>query len=157
MEIVIRAAVTYTAVWLVLRVAGKRSLAEITTFDFVLLLIISETTQASLADRNSSITSSLLLIVTMVGMDVGLSLLKRHSRGLEKALDSAPLVLVEDGALLKDRMTRARVDEGDILAAARTLRGLERLDQVKYAVLERNGGITIIPRERAEPEGRVTV
>jgi uncharacterized membrane protein YcaP (DUF421 family) len=55
-------------------------------------------------------------------------------------------VIVDDGKLLHDRMDKARVDELDILHAARQLQGLERLDQIKYAVLERSGGITIIPK-----------
>jgi uncharacterized membrane protein YcaP (DUF421 family) len=57
-----------------------------------------------------------------------------------------PLVLVEDGRQLKDRMDKVRVSEDDIMEQARTLHGLERMDQVKYAVLERSGGITIVPR-----------
>jgi uncharacterized membrane protein YcaP (DUF421 family) len=57
-------------------------------------------------------------------------------------------VLIENGKLLKDRMDKARVDESDILAKARELQGLERLDQIKYAVLERSGGITIIPEQQ---------
>jgi uncharacterized membrane protein YcaP (DUF421 family) len=57
-----------------------------------------------------------------------------------------PLVIVENGRLLKDRMDRSRIDEEDVLEAARELRGLERLDQIKYAVLERHGSISIIPQ-----------
>jgi uncharacterized membrane protein YcaP (DUF421 family) len=144
---VIRAAATYVFVWLVFRVAGKRSLAETTTFDFVLLLIISETTQAALIDHDNSLTNSFLLILTMVGIDVALSWWKQRFKPLEKLLDGVPLLILADGIPIKDRMDKARVDEGDILAAARNLQGLERLEQIKYAVLERNGVITVIPRE----------
>jgi uncharacterized membrane protein YcaP (DUF421 family) len=59
-------------------------------------------------------------------------------------------VIIEDGRLLEDRMAKARVDEMDILFNAREKLGLERLDQIKYAVLERNGGITIIPKQPGE-------
>jgi uncharacterized membrane protein YcaP (DUF421 family) len=59
----------------------------------------------------------------------------------------ALLVLVEDGKLLKERMDKARVGEEDILTAARELQGLERLEQIKYAVLERSGGISIVPAQ----------
>jgi uncharacterized membrane protein YcaP (DUF421 family) len=150
MESVIKGAVVYFFVWLIFRLAGKRSLAEITTFDFVLLLIISETTQSALMDRDNSMTNSILLIVTMVGMDILLSLWKQRSPRVEMIIDGLPLVVLVDGAPLRERMKKARVDEGDILAAARQLRGLERLDQIKYAVLERNGGISIIPRRSPE-------
>ncbi len=60
-----------------------------------------------------------------------------------------PLLLVEDGRPLKKRMDKARVDEEDILASARQSQGLERMDQIKYAVLERSGGISIVPKQAA--------
>jgi uncharacterized membrane protein YcaP (DUF421 family) len=82
-------------------------------------------------------------------LDIGLSWVKRHSKTLDKVLDDVPLVIVEDGVALKDRMAKARVDEDDVLSAARHLQGLERLDQIRYAVLERSGGISIVPKKNA--------
>jgi uncharacterized membrane protein YcaP (DUF421 family) len=149
MDSVLRGLVTYAFVWLIFRISGKRSLAEMTTFDFVLLLIVSETTQSALAGDDNSLTNSFLLIVTLVGIDVGLSLWKQYSPRLEKLMDGVPLVILENGTPLKDRMNKARVDEADILAAARELQGLDRLEQIKYAVLERHGGISIIPQSQA--------
>jgi uncharacterized membrane protein YcaP (DUF421 family) len=146
MDTILRAAVTYLFLLLIFRIAGKRSLAQITTFDFVLLLIISEATQNALVSNDNSMTNAFLLIVALLGMDVGLSMWKQRSPLLEKLMDDVPLVIVEDGRPLKDRMDRCRVDEEDVLAAARQLRGLERMEQVKYAVLERSGGITIIAK-----------
>jgi len=122
-------------------------LAEITTFDFILLLIVSETTQNALSGTDYSITNSLLPIVTLVGIDVGLSLVKQYWPTVDKIIDGVPLIL-EDGRPHAERMAKSRVDEADILAAARRSQGLERLDQIKYAVLERDGGISIIPAER---------
>jgi uncharacterized membrane protein YcaP (DUF421 family) len=75
-----------------------------------------------------------------------LSLWKRRSPTIEKLLDGVPLVVVENGQPLRDRMNKARIDENDVLTAARELQGLERMEQIKYAVLERSGGISIIPR-----------
>jgi uncharacterized membrane protein YcaP (DUF421 family) len=54
--------------------------------------------------------------------------------------------VVDNGKLLKERLTRERLDESEILAAARERHGLERMDDIKYAVLERSGGITIVPK-----------
>jgi uncharacterized membrane protein YcaP (DUF421 family) len=147
MDAVLRSVVVYVILLLVFRIAGKRSLAQITTFDFVLLLVVGEATQQALLGDDFSITNGFLVIVTLIAMDIGLSLLKGRFPGLEKWLDSKPVVILEEGKLLKDRMKKARIDEADILAKARELHGLERLDQVKYAVLEQSGGITIIPKE----------
>ncbi len=55
-------------------------------------------------------------------------------------------MIVEDGRVLKDRMQRARIDVDDVLQAAREHQGLDRMDQIKFAVLERTGEISIIPK-----------
>jgi uncharacterized membrane protein YcaP (DUF421 family) len=149
MESVLRAAATYFIVWLVFRISGKRSLSEMSTFDFVLLLIISETTQAALVDDDNSVTNSVLLIATFFTIELVLSFFKEWSPRVERIMDSAPLLIVADGQLLSLPARKERVDAADILEAARTLRGLERLDQIKYAVLERNGEITVIPKSAA--------
>src|SRR5687768_15941804 len=122
MDCVLRGAATYVIVWLIFRLAGKRSLAETTTFDFVLLLIISETTQSALVGKDNSLTNSFLLIVTMVGLDIALSLWKQRSEAVDKLLDSVPLVILADGIPIKERLDKERIDEGDSLAAARQLR-----------------------------------
>lgn len=148
MAAVLRSIVIYLLLLVVFRISGKRSLSQITTFDFVLLLVIGEATQQALLGEDFSLTNAFLVIVTLVAVDIFISLLKQRSKTFEKLIDSAPLVLIENGKLLKDRMDKARVDEADILAKARELQGLERLDQIKYAVLERSGGITIIPEQQ---------
>lgn len=148
MDAVIRAAAIYVFVWLVFRLAGKRTLSETTTFDFVLLLIIAETTQQALLGEDFSVTNAFILITTLVGIDIGLSLIKQRWPKAEKVIDGEPVVLVADGRPLEDRMKRARVDRQDILEAARRLQGLERFEQIKYAVLEQSGGITIVPKQK---------
>ena len=147
MDSVLRAVTIYVALMVIMRVAGKRSLAQITTFDFVLLLIIGEATQQALLGQDFSMTNAIIVIVTLVVVDIGLSFIKRQSKTIDKVLDDVPLVIVEDGVALKDRMDKARVDESDVLSAARHLQGLERLDQIRYAVLERSGGISIVPKK----------
>jgi uncharacterized membrane protein YcaP (DUF421 family) len=148
MESVFRGAVTYVFVWLIFRIAGKRSLAQITTFDAVLLLIISETTQAALTDNDNSITNSFLLILTLLGVDVVFSCLKQRFPAMEKVVDGVPLILLDRRGLNQDAMAKERIDEADILAAARELCGIANLSQIEYAILEQSGGITIIPKRR---------
>jgi uncharacterized membrane protein YcaP (DUF421 family) len=147
MDSILRGAAVYLVLLLLFRITGKRSLAQITTFDFVLLLIISEAIQQAMIDNDNSMTNAFLIVLTLLGLDVAISLLKQRSPTFEKLIDDVPLVLVEDGRPLKDRMDKARVDESDILSSARELQGLERMDQIKYAVLERSGGISIIPKQ----------
>ena len=154
METIVRAAVIYLALLVIFRIMGQRSLSQITTFDFVLLLIISEAIQNGLVGQSYSVTNALLLILTLVGIDLALSELKQHSPRLERWMEGLPVILVDQGRLLHDRLNKARVDESDILTAARQAHGLERLEQIKYAVLERNGGISIVPWDDAARAGR---
>lgn len=145
MEVVLRAVTIYFALMVLFRLAGRRSLAEFTPFDLILLLVIGEATQEALLGDDYSITTSLLSIATLVVLDVGLSMLKLRSKGVARWLDGSPTLVVEHGRPLRARMAEARLQDDDILQAARQGQGLERMDQIKYAILEPNGKISIIP------------
>lgn len=147
MDAVLRAGAIYIFLLLLFRISGRRTLSEITTFDFVLLLIIGEATQQGLLGDDFSVTNALLLIATLIVMDIALSLFKEHVPIAGKLLDGMPMVLVENGQPLRDRMKKARVDEYDIMEEARRAQGLERMDQIKYAVLEVSGAISIVPKD----------
>jgi uncharacterized membrane protein YcaP (DUF421 family) len=147
MEAIIRAAVVYVFLLILFRLAGKRTLAEVTTFDFVLLLIISEAIQQAMIDGDNSMTNAFLLVTTLVGLNVLFSEIKQRFKSAERVLDGLPLLIVEHGKPLHERMQKERVDVDDVLDAAREIHGLEKLEQIKYAVLERNGKISIIPSE----------
>jgi uncharacterized membrane protein YcaP (DUF421 family) len=145
MESVIRGLIVYLFLLLVFRLAGKRTLSEATAFDLVLLLIISETTQQAMVNDDHSMTNGALLILTLVGTDIFLSFLKRWVPALEPVLDGTAVILIRDGQVLEDRLKHERVDRSDILEAARLQLGLEKLDQIKLAVLERSGKISVVP------------
>lgn len=146
MNVVIRTIAIYMFLLMIFRISGKRSLSQMTSFDFVLILIIGESTQQALLGNDFSITNAILVISTLMIFDIGLSLFKGYVPETEKWIDGLPLVILKDGNPIQERMKKARVEEDDILAAARETQGLERLDQIKYAVLERSGGISIIPK-----------
>jgi uncharacterized membrane protein YcaP (DUF421 family) len=146
MDIVIRAAIIYFALVVIFRLAGKRSIAQVTTFDFILLLIIAEAVQQAIVVDDYSLTRALLLVVTLVIMDIGLSIAKQRWPAAARLFDGLPVIIVEDGKPLRERMDAERVDENDVLQAAREIHGLEHMGQVKHAVLETNGGISVIPR-----------
>jgi uncharacterized membrane protein YcaP (DUF421 family) len=147
MDAVLRAAAIYFLLLVLFRIAGKRTLSDVTTFDFVLLLIIGEATQQALLGEDFSLTNAFLVILTLIGIDIALSLWQQHWPWLDQWLEGVPLVIVEHGQPLRERMQRARVSEEDILTAARERQGLARMDQIEYAVLERSGGISIIPKQ----------
>lgn len=147
MNPVLRGAVIYLFLLVIFRVMGKRTLSQITTFDFVLLLIIGECTQQALLGEDYSMTNALVVIIALVGIDLLISFLKGKSVLFDRAVDGLPLILVEHGKVLKKRMEKVGVEVDDVMEAARIHQGLEHIGQVKFAVLERDGTISIIPWE----------
>jgi uncharacterized membrane protein YcaP (DUF421 family) len=146
MDAVLRATAIYLFLLLLFRIAGRRSLSEITTFDFVLLLIIGEATQQALLGDDFSITNAAVLIVTLFTIDIVLAHVKQWLPKVGLMIDGTPTVLVCDGKPDERALARSRVSLEDILAAAREQQGLERLDQIKFAILEAGSGISVIPR-----------
>lgn len=145
MDPVLRGLAIYVALLVIFRISGKRTLAQITTFDFVLLLIVSEATQQGLLGDDFSVTNAVVVVATLVGADIALSFVKEKSAALSKVADGLPVLVFRDGQPIEHRMRRARIDGDDILASARQSHGIERLDQVKYAVLEPSGSISVVP------------
>ncbi len=146
MDEVLRAVGIYATLLVIFRITGKRTLAETTPFDLVLLLIFSEALQNALIDDDNSVTAAITVILTLVVVNIAMSELREHSSRAERVLEGVPIVIMEDGKLLVDRMEHTRVDVGDILAAARQTQGIEHLEDVRLAVLERSGAISIVPK-----------
>jgi uncharacterized membrane protein YcaP (DUF421 family) len=145
MESVFRGLAVYFVLLLVTRLSGRRSLAQVTPFDFVLLLIIAETTQQALLGDDFSVTNAFVLIVTLFFADVLMSFLKQWSSRAALLLDGTPTVLISRGRIDREAMRRARLNLDDIMKAAREQHGLRRLDQVDFAVLEVSGTLSIVP------------
>lgn len=147
MEMVLRAIAIYLILLVVFKVAGRRALLQMTSFDLILLLIISEATQQALLGDDFSVTGAMLTIITLVVVDMLFGYMKKFISGAESVLDGSPVVLVENGIPLADKMEKVDVSCDDILVAARQNQGITELSKIKYAILERNGHISIIPVE----------
>ena len=146
MDSVFRGLAIFVLLLLVFRIAGKRTLHETTTFDFVLILIVSETVQQAMIDNDNSVTNAFILIVTLVGVNVVFSLLKQRFKWFAKITEGTPVVVIENGRVHRERMEKERIDEDDVLNSARELHGLRGMDDVESAVLERDGTISVIPK-----------
>src|SRR5829696_2265431 len=149
MDAVLRAVVVYLFLLIVIRIAGKRSVSQLTTFDLVVILILSEATQQALLGDDFSVLNAFLVIMTLVGLQFLFDSVGQRWKRFGRVIDGSPVVVLEDGRPLSDRLKRARVDEADILEQARRSQGIDSLDQIKYAVLERGGGISVIPKSSA--------
>ena len=154
MDSVQRALAVDLALLIVTRSAGRRTLAQVTVFDFVLVLIIAETTGQALQADDYSLVNTLIVVVTLVLADVVLSYAKAWLPTVGALLDGPPTVLIAQGRIDAKALARSRVGLDEILESARDKQGLQRLDQIDCAVLEVGGGISIIPKspdEKAPP------
>jgi uncharacterized membrane protein YcaP (DUF421 family) len=145
MEFFLRTLAIYLFLLVLFRLTGKRTLSELSTFDFILLLIISEATQNALIDDDKSLVAGLAVVLTLVLLDLAMSYLKKRFGVIEKITEGVPVVLVDRGKVIQEHLDKTRVTVSDILQTARLTHGLERMEQIKYAVLETSGGISIIP------------
>jgi uncharacterized membrane protein YcaP (DUF421 family) len=149
MDTVLRSVAVYLFVLVVFRIGGKRSLSQITTFDFIFLLIISEATQQALLGNDFSIVNAWVAISTLIALEAAFSWLERRFPTFGRVAESLPVVLLENGKLIPDAAKREGVTLHEILAEGREKHGLERAEQFKYAILERHGGISVVPTDDA--------
>lgn len=146
MDMVLRAIAIYLVLMVVFKIAGRRALLQMTSFDLILLLIISEATQQALLGNDFSVTGAALTIITLVVVDILFGTLKKYVKGAENLIDGTPVVLVENGQMLENKMREADITRDDIMVSARNNQGIADLAEIKFAILERNGHISIIPK-----------
>ena len=146
-----RAAGLYGFLLVVFRISGRRTLAQVTNFDLILVLIIGDATQQALIGDDFTITTALLAVSTLVVLDVALSWAKQRWHAIDVLVDGLPLPLMLAGSRRPEQMASEGVTDDDLLMAGRQAHGLERLDQIEHAILESNGAISIVPaRTRRE-------
>lgn len=145
MELILRALVIYGALLLLTRISGPRQLSEATTFDVALIVVVAEATGNALVGEDYSVTAAVVVMAVLIAADTGLSFMKNRFGALERLMEGKPVILINRGQLEEDTMKRERIDNADILQAARREASLERLAEIKYAILEKNGAISVIP------------
>jgi len=151
-DAVVRATVIYFFLIICFRLSGRRTIGQATTFDMMLMLIISEAVSAALTNGDQSLGRAVTLVLTLIGLNVIMSFVKLSSKRADRLIDGVPIVLIRDGALQHGTMRKARVDEEDLLEAARQEQGLAALSDVEVATLERSGHISIVPKENKQAE-----
>jgi uncharacterized membrane protein YcaP (DUF421 family) len=153
MDSVLRLAIVYVFLMVLFRVSGRRTVANMSRFDLVVVLLISELLQQAMTGNDFSLVNALVLCTTLVALDLAFSWIKLRWPHMDQLIEGVPVLLVERGRPLHTVMREMRVDEADVLEAARRIHGLRDLDQVQFAVLETNGSISIIPEAPTSRSG----
>ncbi|MDX6503192.1 MAG: hypothetical protein QOE29_317 [Gaiellaceae bacterium] len=145
MDIVLRAAVTFLFLFLLMRIVGRRELSSLEPFDLILLVVIGDLVQQGITQSDYSVTGVWLAAGTIALLTVGVSYLGFRFKRLRPLLEGEPLVLVEDGKVLDQNLRRERLTLEELAAQAR-LNQIGSLEEVSWAVLESNGTISFLQR-----------
>jgi uncharacterized membrane protein YcaP (DUF421 family) len=145
MDIVVRAAIAFLVLFLLLRVMGRRELSSLEPFDLILLVVVGDLIQQGVTQSDMSFTGSMLAIGTFAILTVGMSWLVYRFRRLRKVLDAEPLIIVQDGKLIEHNLRHERLTGEEVAAEARQQQ-IASLDDVAWAVVEGSGRISFIPR-----------
>lgn len=148
METVLRVLFVYLFLLFALRVMGKREFSEITPIELVMLLLIPELLQEALVGHDPSLTNSLIATCTLLLLVFLNSVVTYLNPRAERVVESSPSVLAHEGRLVERNMRKERITPDELLSTIH-LQGYEELDQVKWAILQSNGQIAVIPKEEA--------
>ncbi len=146
MDLVIRAAVAFFFIFLVMRVIGRRELSSLGPFDLILLVVIGDLVQQGVTQDDYSITSVILVVSTIALLQVAVSFLTYRFQRLRPFLEGEPIVVVENGTPIERNLKRERLTVEDLAEEARTQK-IASLDDVQWAVLEANGTISFIEKK----------
>jgi uncharacterized membrane protein YcaP (DUF421 family) len=143
-EVVLRTAIVYLFVVTALRLSGKREVGQMSVLELVVILVISDAVQNSMVGDNTSVWGGLVAVATLLALDFGLKALTRRSRRLRDAVEGEPRLLVRDGRPLEKAIREEGLEVEEVRAAIRS-HGLARIEDVRLAVLETDGSISVIP------------
>jgi uncharacterized membrane protein YcaP (DUF421 family) len=152
-EVALRTAIVYVFLVAAIRLTGKRQVGQMSVLELVAILVISDAVQNSMVGENTSLWGGLVAVVTLLGLDTVIKMATARSRRLRNAVEGEPRLVVRDGRLLQRALDEEKIDAEEVRAAVRAS-GLARVDEVRIAVLETDGTISVIPREDAKQPDR---
>ena len=147
MEIVVRSAVIFFFLWALMRVMGRRELAQMSAFELVLLVVFGDLVQQGVTQEDTSVTGAVLAVGTMAILTMLISWIGFRWPAAERTLSGVAVVVIRDGVILREALALQRVDEAQLREAARQ-EGIASLDEVELAVLEADGRFSFVSRDR---------
>lgn len=143
MELVIRTTIIYWFLWLVLRGSGKRSLAQLTTLDLLVIVVIGDVVQQGITQEDMSVTGAALVVAVIVLWTLVVDRLTGSNAMLSRVVNGEPVILIRHGKISHERMRAEQVTIDDLREAARE-KGIASLDSVELCVLETDGSFSFV-------------
>ena len=149
-EKVLRPVLVYLFLLIGLRLAGKRELAQLNPFDFIVLMTLSNTVQNAIIGDDNTVLGGMIGATSLLAVNYAVVRLVRGNRRFQRLLEGRADVLVKGGKIQQDHLAREMMTKEELIAAAHK-QGIGSLKDIEYAVLEPTGTISFIPR-RPTPE-----
>ncbi len=143
MELVVRASIIYWFLWLVTRGTGKRSLAELSPLEMLVIVVLGDFVQQGITQEDMSVTGAVVAVSTFVAWMLVGDVLARRFRPAEKLLEGQAAIVVRNGEPVLDRLRAERLTLDDLLGAAREA-GIDDLAHVRLGVLEHDGNFSFL-------------
>ena len=141
-ELIVRAVLIYAAIFLLLRIVGKKHVGELAPFDLVVLLILSECVQGALTAGDDSVTAAVIAAAALFGTNQIVGYIASRSKSVERILEGRPRILVRNGTVCKDVLAKEQITHSELVEALRR-EGCSSLTKVRFAILENDGQISI--------------
>jgi uncharacterized membrane protein YcaP (DUF421 family) len=145
MDIVLRATVIFVALYLLMRLMGKRELGQMTPFELIVLVVIGDLIQQGVTQNDFSLTGAVIAISTIAFWALVMSWASFLWPRAERILEGEPQIIVRDGALVTGNLRRNRLTKSEIESEMR-LAGIAHMSDVMWAILEPKGKISFIER-----------
>lgn len=152
LELVVRGVLVYALLLVLLRLTGKRQIGQLSPFDLVLLLVLSNAVQNAMNGGDNSFTAGVVSATTLVAMNWLVAFATYKSRRLEALVEGRPQIVIHDGKLYEAALANEKLTRHELFAALRGA-GCASVEDVRAAILESNGSLTVIPRSAPKGEG----
>jgi len=149
MEIVVRAVVVFLFLWMITRVVGRSTVGELSTFQLILFITMGDMVQQAVTQQDYSVTSGLLAVSIFTVLTIGLSWVNARWPGAHRITHGVPVIIMQDGQPLHRVLRQERVSLDDLKAAARQ-QGFSTLTDIRLAVLEANGQISMFSAQEGQ-------
>ena len=148
-EFVLRAVVVYVVILVMVRISGKRSVGQYTPFDLILVVLLGTAVQNSLIGEDVSLIGGLLLAATLIALNWLVGLATSRSRRMDRLVEGVPVVLARNGRVYQEALRRENIATSDFDEAMRQA-DCARHEDIRLALLETDGKISIVTRQRDE-------
>jgi len=147
-EFVLRAVIVYGFLLVILRLTGKRQVGQLAPFDLVLLLVLSNAVQNSMNGGDNSITGGIILAGTLVGLHWIVAWMTYHNKSIEGLVEGRPVLLIHNGHIDRKAVRKVQMTMHELEAALRA-EGFACASDVRFAVLENSGKISVVRKENS--------